>query len=48
MIIKIFWYWGFEDRCKLVEEYIGVEIITVTGPMNNGVKEKHRTWGNRG
>jgi len=43
MVIRIFWYWGFEDRYELVGKSIGVEIITVTGSMNNGVEGKYRT-----
>jgi len=30
MVTRIFRYCGFEDRCELVEESIGVEIITTT------------------
>ena len=48
MVTRIFGYWGFEDRCELVEESIGVEIITATGSTNDGVDGKHRTRGNRG
>jgi len=31
MITRTFWYWGFEDRCELVEESIRVEIMAATG-----------------
>jgi len=42
-VARIFWYWGFEYRCELVGESIGVEIITATGSTNDGVEGKHRT-----
>jgi len=45
MVTRIFGYWGFEDRCELVEESIGVEIITATGSTNDGVDGKHRYSG---
>ena len=47
-VARIFWYWGFEYRCKPVEESIGIEIITATGSTNDGVEGKHRTQGSRG
>ena len=47
-VTKIFGYCGFEDICELVEESIGVEMITATRSTNDGVEGKHRTRGNRG
>jgi len=48
IVTRIFWYWGFEVRCELVEETIRVEILTETWSTNDGVEGKHRTRGNGG